>query len=111
MSATQGGKDLLCHCLAPGSTEDDAQDAPEQVPVLQEVDKRGGVPAMTPVKQLEQIAAESFGKILTVFLEAEDHITNVRNRVMHVLSDDLSLKLITKADRPVIALPRVGPSQ
>lgn len=29
------------------------------------------------------------------------------NRIMQFLSGDLSLKLVTQADRPVIALPRV----
>ena len=112
------------------------QYSPGQVTVLYVVEKGGGVPDKTPVEQSEQIAADSFAVFHTFFPEADEHITYGRdvveaifavadeigasaivyrsrggNRIMHFLSGDLSLKLITQSDRPVIALPRVDSTE
>lgn len=104
---------------------------PDQVTALHVVEKGGGVPDKTPVAQSEQIAEESFAAVRSVFPDASDHIVYRRdiiaaifdaaeegnasaiafrsrdgNRLVKFLSGDLSLKLVTQADRPVIALPR-----
>lgn len=106
--------------------------SPERVTVLHVVEKGNGVPDKTPVEQSEQIAADSFAAFRSVFPDAGAEITYARdvvgaifemadevgasaiayrsrggNRLMQFLSGDLSLKLVTKGDRPVIALPRV----
>lgn len=104
---------------------------PDRVTALHVVEKGGGVPDKTPVAQSEQIAEESFAAVRSVFPGANDHIVYRRdivaaifdaaeavnasaiafrsrggNRFVKFLSGDLSLKLVTQADRPVIALPR-----
>jgi nucleotide-binding universal stress UspA family protein len=104
---------------------------PERVTTLHVVEKGEGVPDKTPVEQSEGLAEESYAAVRQVFPDAEDHTAYARdvvsaifeaaeevnasaiayrsrggNRIMQFLSGDLSLKLITKADRPVIALPR-----
>lgn len=104
---------------------------PEKVTALHVVEKGGGVPDKTPVEQSEQLAEESYAAVRTVFPEADEHTAYGRdiaakifeaaervgasaivyrsrggNRLMKFLSGDISLKLITNADRPVIALPR-----
>lgn len=106
--------------------------SPERVTALHVVEKGEGVPDKTPVEQSEEIAEESFAAIRTVFPDADDHTAYARdivgaifeaaedvdasaiayrarggNRLMQFLSGDLSLKLVTDADRPVIALPRM----
>lgn len=106
--------------------------SPRHVTVLHVVEKGEGVPDKTPVAQSEEIAAESFATFCSVFSEADTEITYARdvvdaifetaesveasaiayrsrggNRLMQFFSGDLSLKLVTKADRPVIALPQV----
>lgn len=131
---------LLAHVLLPVAHEDDALATatalepyePDHVTTLHVVEKRAGYPDKTPVEQSEEIAAESFAAIRTVFPDADDHTAYARNvvdsvfevanqinasaivyrsrggnRLMHFLSGDLSLKLVTNADRPVIALPHV----
>lgn len=105
---------------------------PDHVTVLHVVEKGGGVPDKTPVEQSEEVAEESFAAVRTVFPDADDHTAYARdvvgaifdaaedveataiayrsrggNRLMQFLSGDLSLKLVTQSDRPVIALPRV----
>lgn len=110
--------------------------SPRNVSVLYVIEKGEGVPDKTPVEQSEQIAAETFAAFRTVFPEAEEEITYARdivgtifdiaddvgasaiayrsrggNRLMQFLSGDLSLKLVTKAEHPVIALPRVDPDE
>lgn len=105
---------------------------PGQVTTLHVVEKGEGVPDKTPVEQSEGMAAESYAAVRTVFPDADDHTAYARdvvgaifdaadavgasaiayrarsgNRLMKFLSGDLSLKLVTQADRPVIALPRV----
>ena len=105
---------------------------PDRVTALHVVEKGGGVPDKTPVEQSEELAEESYAAVRTVFPDADDHTAYARdvvgaildaaeavdasaiayrsrggNRLMQFLSGDLSLKLVTGADRPVIALPRV----
>lgn len=133
------GQDLLGHVLLPVANEEDALATaralepydPEHVTALHVVEKGEGVPDKTPVEQSEDLAAESYAAVRTVFPDADDHTAYARdvagaifdaadevdasaiayrsrggNRIMQFLSGDLSLKLVTNADRPVIALPR-----
>ena len=104
---------------------------PDHVTALHVVEKGGGVPDKTPVEQSEELAEESYAAVRTVFPDADDHTAYARdvvgaildsadevgataivyrsrggNRLMQFLSGDMSIKLVTKADRPVIALPR-----
>lgn len=104
---------------------------PEHVTALHVVEKGGGVPDKTPVEQSEELAEASYAAVRRVFPEADDHTAYSRdivgavfeaaeaidataiayrsrggNRLMQFLSGDLSLKLVTNADRPVIALPQ-----
>ena len=104
---------------------------PDQVTALHVVEKGGGTPDKTPVEQSEALAAESYAAVRSVFPDAGDHTAYARdvagaifdaaeevnasaiayhsrggNRLMQFLSGDISLKLVTNADRPVIALPR-----
>lgn len=106
---------------------------PEKVTALHVVEKGGGVPDKTPVEQSEELAEESYAAVRTVFPDAADHTAYARdvagaifdaadevdataiayrsrggNRLTQFLSGDVSLKLVTKADLPVIALPRGG---
>lgn len=105
---------------------------PTRVTTLHVVEKGAGVPDKTPVEQSEELAEESYAAVRSVFPDADNHTAYGRdivakifeaaeevdataiayhpregNRLMKFLSGDLSLKLVTKADRPVIALPRV----
>lgn len=105
---------------------------PDHVTVLHVVEKGGGVPDKTPVEQSEEIADQSFAAVREVFPDADDHTAYARNvvkaifeaaetvdasaiayrsrrgnRLVQFLSGDRSLKLVTNADRPVIALPNV----
>lgn len=111
------------HALAPYE--------PAKVTVLHVVEKGGGVPDKTPVEQSEELAEESFAAVREVFPAADSHTAYARDivgaifetaekvdasaiayrsraggRIMQFLSGDLSLKLVTTADRPVIALPQ-----
>lgn len=104
---------------------------PDRVTALHVVEKGGGVPDKTPVEQSEELATESYAAVRQVFPDADTHTAYARdvvgaifeaandvnasaiayrsrggNRIMQFLSGDLSLKLVTQADRPVIALPR-----
>lgn len=104
---------------------------PDRVTALHVVEKGGGVPDKTPVEQSEELAEESYAAVRSVFPDAEEHTAYGRDivgeifeaaeeveasaiayrsrggsRLMQFLSGDISLKLVTKADRPVIALPR-----
>ncbi|CQH59315.1 UspA domain protein [Halobacterium hubeiense] len=104
---------------------------PGQVTALHVVEKGDGVPDKTPVEQSEQVAADAFAAVRAVFPDADDHTAYARdvvgaifdaadevdasavayrsrggNRLVQFLSGDHSLKLVTQADRPVIALPR-----
>ncbi|EMA01847.1 Nucleotide-binding universal stress protein, UspA family [Haloarcula vallismortis] len=104
---------------------------PERVTALHVVEKGEGVPDKTPVEQSEELAEESYAAVRTVFPDADGHTAYARNvveaifeaadevgasaiayrsrgggRIMQFLSGDLSLKLITNAAIPVIALPK-----
>ncbi len=105
---------------------------PEHVTVLHVVEKGEGVPDKTPVEHSEAVAQEAFDAVHEVFPDAETATAYKRdvveaifetakevdasaiayrsrggNRLVHFLSGDLSLKLVTKSTRPVIALPRL----
>lgn len=132
-------QEMLAHVLVPVTHEEDALKTatalqpygPEKVTALHVVEKGGGVPDKTPVKQSEDLAEESYAAVRSVFPDANDHTAYGRdiaekifeaaekvgassiayrsrggNRLMQFLSGDISLKLVTNADRPVIALPR-----
>lgn len=104
---------------------------PQHVTALHVVEKGEGVPDKTPVEQSEKLAEESFAAVRSVFPTADDHTAYARDvveaifeaaeeveasaiayrsrgsgRLMQFLSGDVSLKLVTNAERPVIALPR-----
>lgn len=104
---------------------------PDHVTALHVVEKGEGVPDKTPVEQSEELAAESYAAVRRVFPDSDDHTAYARdivgaifeaaddvgasaiayrsrggNRIMQFLSGDLSIELVTQADRPVIALPR-----
>ncbi|WP_144799029.1 universal stress protein [Halorubrum depositum] len=137
-------RDLLDHVLLPVAHEEDALATaralelyrPERVTALHVVEKGGGTPDKTPVEQSEELAAESYAAVRSVFPDAEDHTAYARdvadaifdavdevgasaiayrsrdgNRLMQFLSGDLSLKLVTKSHVPVIALPREGSAE
>ena len=136
-----GGQDLLAHVLLPVANEEDALRTaralapydPERVTALHVVEKGGGVPDKTPVEQSEELAAESYAAVRTVFPDAGEHTAYARdvveaifdaaaevdataiayqsrggNRLVQLLSGDLSSELATDAPVPVIALPRAN---
>lgn len=103
---------------------------PKHVTALHVIEKGGGVPDKTPVEQSEEVAADAFMAVREVFPDAAEQTAYSRDiveaifdaaddvgasaiayrsrgggRLMQFLSGDLSLKLVTRADRPVIALP------
>lgn len=109
---------------------------PERVTALHVVEKGEGVPDKTPVEQSEEVATESYAAVHRVFPDADEHTAYARdvagailnaadevdasaivyrsrggNRIMQFLSGDLSLKLITNSNCPVIALPRAHSSE
>jgi len=133
------GRNLLAHALLPVANEDDALATaralepydPERVTALHVVEKGDGVPDKTPVEQSEELAAESYAAVRTVFPDADEHTAYSRdvvdaifdaadevnasaiayrsrggNRLIQFLSGDLSVKLVTDAPVPVVALPR-----
>jgi len=104
---------------------------PDRVTATHVVEKGGGVPDKTPVEQSRSVATECYEEVREVFPDAEDHTVYGRdvaetifeaadevdasaiayrsrggNRLIQFLSGDTSLKLVTEADRPVVALPR-----
>ncbi|WP_144904827.1 universal stress protein [Halobellus captivus] len=106
---------------------------PARVTALHVVEKGEGVPDKTPVEYSEELAEESYAAVKTVFPDADTHTAYGRditgkifeaaeevgasaiayrsrggNRLLQFLSGDHSLKLVTNADCPVIALPRVN---
>ncbi|MFW5950416.1 MAG: universal stress protein [archaeon] len=138
-SDDEGERPLLEHVLLPVANEDDALQtaralepyAPDHVTATHVVEKGEGVPDKTPVEQSEEIAAESYEAVRTVFPDAETHTVYRRdvvegifeaaeavdasavafqsrggNRLVQFLSGDRTLQMVTEADRPVIALPR-----
>lgn len=105
----------------------------DRITVLHVVEKGGGVPDKTPVEQSEQLAAEAFDAFREWCPDIETKITYRRDvieaifdvaaelnasaiafhprggsRIIQLLSGDRSLRLVTGADRPVIALPERG---
>lgn len=105
--------------------------APDRVTALHVVEKGEGVPDKTPVEQSEAVAEESYAAVREIFPDADEHTAYARNvvaaifeagaevgataiayrsrggsRLVQFLSGDRSLRLVTDADRPVIALPR-----
>ena len=103
---------------------------PNHVTALHVVEKGEGVPDKSPVEQSEALAEASYEAVRTVFPDADDHTAYDRHvaeaifeaadevdataiafharggsRLLQFLSGDLSLKLVTDADIPVIALP------
>ncbi len=109
---------------------------PDRVTVTHVVEKGEGVPDKSPIAQSEAIAAEAYDALHSVFPDADTHTVYGRdvvdrifeaataveataiayrsrggNRLLQFLSGDLSLKLVTEADRPVIALPRAPSSE
>jgi nucleotide-binding universal stress UspA family protein len=132
-------RNLLGHVLLPVANDEDALATaqalepygPERVTALHVVEKGEGVPDKTPVEQSEELAAQSYDAVRTVFPDADDHTAYARdvvgaifdsvdevgataiayqsrggNRLVQFLSGDLSMKLVTKSHVPVIALPR-----
>ncbi len=138
-STNETTTDILAHVLLPVANEDDGLTTatalepyePEQVTALHVVEKGEGVPDKTPVEQSEELAAESYAAVRTVFPDADDRTAYARDvveaifdvaeeveasaiayrsrgggRLMQFLAGDLSLKLVTNAEVPVIALPQ-----
>jgi len=109
---------------------------PDRVTALHVVEKGGGVPDKSPVEQSEELAAESYAAVREVFPDADEHTAYDRDvadaileaagevgataivyrsrdgsRLMQFLSGDISVKLVTRADVPVVALPREGSAE
>ena len=134
-----GGRDLLADVLLPVANEEDALATARalepyetgRVTALHVVEKGEGVPDKTPVEQSEELAAESYAAVRTVFPDAGEHTAYARdvveaifdaaaeedasaiayrprggNRLVQLLSGDLSTELATDAPVPVVALPR-----
>jgi nucleotide-binding universal stress UspA family protein len=138
------GEGLLDHVLLPVANEEDALATaralepyrPERVTALHVVEKGEGTPDKTPVEQSEDLAAESYAAVRSVFPDAGEHTAYSRdvveavfdavdevdasaiayrsrggNRLVQFLSGDLSVKLVTESHVPVIALPREGSTE
>ena len=137
-SADSESRELLAHVLLPVATKNDAEKtaralapySPDRVTVLHVVEKGEGVPDKTPVEQSEELAADAYAAVRSVFPDADEHTAYDRHvvdaifeaaddvgataiafharggsRLVQFLSGDTTLKLVTKADIPVIALP------
>ena len=103
---------------------------PDRITVLYVVEKGEGVPDKTPVEQSERISADAFAAFREMFPGAETATTYRRDvvrgiievaadldvsaiafrprkggRLVRFLSGDWTVRLVTRTDRPVIALP------
>jgi nucleotide-binding universal stress UspA family protein len=103
--------------------------------VVHVVEKGGGVPDKTPVEQSEDVAAEAYAVVRETFPDADTRTAYGRDvvraivdvaddvdasaivfrprggaRILQFLAGDRSLRLITQADRPVVALPETDDS-
>lgn len=102
----------------------------DKITVVHVIEKGGGTPDKIPLVEAEQRAADAFAAFRGVIPEADEEITYSSDvvaaiidvadevdasaiafrprggsRIVRFLSGDKALKLITDADRPVIALP------
>lgn len=103
---------------------------PDNVTVMHVVEKGEGVPDKTPVAQSETLAEDSYAAFRSIFPDVTTHTVYARdvvgaifesaeeidataivfrsrggNRLVQFLSGDHTLKLVTQATCPVIALP------
>ncbi len=109
---------------------------PGRVTVVYVVEKAGGAPDKTPVEQSKEMAAASFSAVEEVFSDADAEIAYGRdiveaivdtatdvdataiayrpresNRILRVLTGDLSLRLVTESPIPVVSLPDPNESE